>query len=252
LSVRRTVLVTGGARRLGAAIVRRLAEDGHRPVIHCNRSRGEADALAAEVGGVVVQADLGEPAGADALIAAAREAAGAPIDALVNNASAFEFDHPPAVDRALFARLQAVNATTPIALACALAGQDDLSRGSVVNLLDQKLANLNPDFFSYTCGKASLAAATPMLARALGPRVTVNAVSPGLTLPSADQTDEEFAAVASQNLLERPVGTDAVAAAVAFLLEAHGVTGQNLFVDGGQRFLKRDRDVMFDRDRVGG
>ncbi len=110
-------------------------------------------------------------------------------------------------------------------LASALARQD-IARGWVVNLLDQKLANLNPDYFSYTCAKAALAAATPMLAQALGPRIAVNAVAPGLTLPSDDQTDEEFAAVASLNLLGRPVGAERVADAVAYLIGSSGVHGQ--------------------------
>jgi len=250
--VRRTVLVTGGAKRLGAAIVRRLSVDGHRVVVHCHSSQDEAQALAKEVHGAVVQADLADPAGAAPLIASARGAAGGPVDALVNSASAFEFDRPETMDPGLFARLQAINAGTPAALASAVAAQPDVVDGSVVNLLDQKLANLNPDFFSYTCAKAALASATAMLAQALAPRIAVNAVSPGLTLPSGDQSADEFAAVGSQNLLQRPVGAAAVAEAVAFLIGARGLTGQNLFVDCGQRFVKRTSDVMFDRERARG
>lgn len=248
----RTVLVTGGGKRLGAAIVRRLAADGHRVVIHFHQSASEAHALAAAIDGAVVCADLADMTAAPRLIDAAREAVGGPVDALVNNASAFEFDRPPGMDAGLFARLLAINAGMPAALACALAAQEDVDTGAVVNLLDQKLANPNPDFFSYTCAKAALAAATTMLAQALAPRINVNAVSPGLTLPSGDQSAAEFARVASRNLLGRPVGADNVAAAVAYLIGASGVTGQNLFVDGGQRFVKRDGDVMFDRERARG
>src|SRR3546814_10192753 len=112
-------------------------------------------------------------------------------------------------------------------------------------ILDQKLANLNPDFFSYTRPKAALEAATTMLAQSLAPRVRVNAVSPGLTLPSFDQTAAEFATVARENLLQRPIDAEAIGDAVAYLLEAPSVTGQNLFVDNGQRFLPRTSDVMF-------
>ena len=248
----RAVLVTGGAKRLGAAIVRQLAAEGHHVVIHCHASRDEAHALANEVGGAVVQADLSDPAAAAALIASAREAAGGPVDGLVNSASAFEFDRPEKMDADLFARLQAINAGSPAALASALVAQADVVDGSVVNLLDQKLANLNPDFFSYTCAKAALASATVMLAQALAPRVAVNAVSPGLTLPSGDQSADEFAAVGAQNLLQRPVGASAVADAVAFLIGGRGLTGQNLFVDCGQRFVKRTSDVMFERERARG
>jgi NAD(P)-dependent dehydrogenase (short-subunit alcohol dehydrogenase family) len=242
----RTVLVTGAARRLGAAIARRLAGDGHRVVIHYGTSREEAEALAAELNGTSVGGDLADLAGIDRLFGRACAAAGGPIDALVNSASAFAYDGPPRVDPALFARLAAVNAGAPVLLASALARQG-IADGAVVNLLDQKLANLNPDFFSYTCAKAALAAATPMLAQALGPGIAVNAVSPGLTLPSADQTAAEFDEVASRNLLGRPVGAERVADAVAFLLTARGITGQTIHVDAGQRFVPSGRDVMFDR-----
>lgn len=246
----RTVLVTGGVRRLGAAIVRRLASDGHALVIHHRWSEAEAEALAVELRATgalaaTVGGDLADPGGIDDLWVRAREAAGGPIYGLVNSASAFEFDRPPVVDPALMVRLVAINLTAPVLLACALAAQDDLADGSVVNILDQKVANLNPDFFSYSCGKIGLAGATTMLAQALGPRVRVSAVAPGLTLPSGDQSEAEFAAVASRNLLRRPVGADAVADAVAYLIGSHGVNGQNIYVDAGQRFLPRDGDVMF-------
>ena len=245
--MKRTILVTGGGRRLGAVIVRRLARDGHHVVIHQHDRHGGAADLAAELDAATVTGDLAELDSIGALFAAARDAAGGPIDGLVNSASAFVFDTPPAIDPALFARLGAINGGAPALLAGALAAQDDIVDGSVVNILDQKVANPNPDFFSYSCAKMALAGATGMLAQAFAPRVAVNAVSPGLTLPSGDQTEEEFAAVASINLLQRPVGAGAVADAVAYLLRSRGVTGQNLFVDCGQRFLPRARDVMFER-----
>ena len=247
--VPRTVLVTGGAKRLGAAIVKRLAADGRRLVIHHGASRAEARALAAEVGGVAVGCDLADADAVDALVDRAAQAAGAPIDGLVNSASRFEFDRPPTFDAALFGQLHRVNLSAPVRLACAMAEQADVGDAAVVNILDQKVANLNPDFFSYSCTKIALEGATTMLAQALGPRVRVNAVSPGLTLASGDQSDGEFARAASKNLLRRPVGAEAVADAVAFLIGARGITGQNLFVDCGQRFLPRGGDVMFeDRD----
>lgn len=243
----RTVLVTGGAKRLGAAIVRAVAAAGHRVVIHYRRSATEAERLAAEIGAAGTMAgDLGDTAAAAGMIARARSVAGGPITGLVNSASSFEFDRPEAVDPALAARLYAVNCTAPLLLAGALAEQAELKDGAVVNLLDQKVANLNPDFFSYTCAKLALAGATEMLAQAFAPRLRVNAVSPGLTLPSADQSEAEFAEAARKNLLERPVGAEAVAAAVVWLLEAPSVTGQNLYVDAGQRFLRRRGDVMFE------
>jgi NAD(P)-dependent dehydrogenase (short-subunit alcohol dehydrogenase family) len=246
--VRRTVLVTGGSRRVGAAIVRALAGAGHRVVIHHHQPHDDdAAALANELDPageriVTVAGDLADPI---AIFRAAREAMHGTIDGLVNCASVFEFDRPPAFDPALLATLTATNLSAPLALACELAKQEGLDDGAVVNLLDQKVANLNPDFFSYTCTKIALEGATTMLAHALAPRVRVNAVSPGLTLPSGDQSEAEFAAVASENLLRRPVPIDEIARAVEYLLTAPAITGQNLFVDNGQRFLKRDGDVMF-------
>lgn len=242
----RTILVTGGAKRLGAVIARAAAAAGHRVVIHHGRSEGAARALAAEIGAAgIVAGDLVDGAAIGALFARARAVAGSPIDGLVNSASSFAFDRPEAIDVSLAARLYAINCTAPLLLAGALAAQD-IADGAVVNLLDQKVANLNPDFFSYTCAKVALAGATTMIAQAFAPRVRVNAVSPGLTLPSGDQSEAEFAAASRKNLLERPVGADNVAAAVLWLLDAPSVTGENLFVDAGQRFLKRDGDVMFE------
>ena len=241
-----TVLVTGGAKRLGAAIARAVAAAGARVVIHYGRSAAEAEALAAELDGATVQGDLADTAGAAALFARARAAAGGPIAGLVNSASMFEYDRPEGIDPVLAARLHAVNAVTPALLAAALAAQDDVDDGAVVNLLDQKLANPNPDFFSYSLSKYALAGATEMLAQALAPRVRVNAVAPGITLPSGDQSEADFAAVARDNLLRRPVGAANVAEAVVYLLGARSVTGQTLYVDAGQRFVKRDGDVMFE------
>jgi NAD(P)-dependent dehydrogenase (short-subunit alcohol dehydrogenase family) len=247
----RTVLVTGGSRRLGAVIVRALAAAGHRVVIHHHHAQDEdATALARALDPAgqriaTVTGDLGAPGAAKAILDAARIGIGGPIDGLVNCASVFEFDRPPAFDPALLDSLMAVNLSAPVALACALAEQDGLEDGAVVNLLDQKVANLNPDFFSYTCTKVALAGATTMLAQALAPRIRVNAVSPGLSLPSGDQTEEEFRAVASENLLQRPVPVAEIGRAVEYLLTCPAITGQNIFIDNGQHFLKRDGDVMF-------
>lgn len=243
----RTVLVTGAARRLGAAIARHLAGEGWRVAIHHLHSADDADALSAELpGSTVLSGDLADPATAATLVAQARIALGGPLTAVVNSASLFEYDTPPAIDAASLRQHGAVNLDAPVLLASALAAQDDLAEGAVVNVLDQKVANLNPDFFSYSCAKVALGGATTMLAQALGPRVRVNAVSPGLSLPSADQSDAEFAEAASKNLLRRPVDPRDIARAVAFLLTAAGVHGQNVFVDCGQRFIPRERDVMFD------
>lgn len=244
--IRRTVLVTGAAKRLGAAIARRLVADGHRVVIHYNGSVEDAAALAAELNAPMVQGDLSDLSDVEALFTRTRAAAGGPINGLVNSASAFEFDRPPHTDAGLMARLYAINAAAPALLASALARQDDVADGAVVDILDQKLANPNPDFFAYSCAKFALAGANMMLAQGLGPRIAVNAVAPGLTLQSGDQSDEEFAAASVKNLLGRPIGAAAVAEAVSFLLTARGISGQTLYVDCGQHFCRRDGDVMFE------
>jgi NAD(P)-dependent dehydrogenase (short-subunit alcohol dehydrogenase family) len=241
-----TVLITGGGKRLGAAIARGCAAAGWRVVLHYGQSRAAADALAAELGGLAVQGDLADPAAPARIMAEARAGLDGPVSALVNSASEFTFDDPARFDPALLAHLTQVNLAAPLALARELAGQADLTAGAIVNLLDQKVANPNPDYLSYTCTKHGLAAATELLAQAFAPRVRVNAVSPGLTLKSGEQSDAEFEQVARANLLARPVGADAIAEAVVYLLGATSVTGQNLFVDSGQRFVKRDGDVMFD------
>ena len=239
--------MTGAVRRIGAVIARHLAARGWRVAIHHHHSPEEARALAAELDGAcVVTGDLACAETAPHLIAGVREAFGVPLMALVNNASLFSYDRPPITEAAALREHMAVNLDAPVLLASALVAQDDLAAGAVVNILDQKIANLNPDFFSYSCGKIALAGATPMLAQALGPRIRVNAVSPGLSLPSLDQSEAEFRAVASENLLRRPVDVSAIAEAVDFLLTARGIHGQNIFVDNGQHFLPRDSDVMFE------
>lgn len=243
--------MTGAVRRIGAVIARHLAARGWRVAIHHHHSPDEAGALAAELGAekggaCVVTGDLASAETAPGLVAGVREAFGVPLMALVNNASLFSYDRPPITKAAALPEHMGVNLNAPVLLASALAAQDDLAAGAVVNILDQKIANLNPDFFSYSCGKIALAGATAMLAQALGPRIRVNAVSPGLSLPSLDQSEAEFRAVASENLLRRPVEVSAIAKAVDFLLTARGIHGQNIFVDNGQHFLPRDSDVMFE------
>ena len=247
----RTVLVTGAAKRLGAVIARQLAGVGWRVAIHHLHSADDAEALSTDLpGSIVLAGDLSAADTPSELVAAARSGFGAPLTAVVNSASLFEYDTPPDLTAASLRRHHAVNLEAPVLLASGLAAQDDLADGAVVNILDQKLANPNPDFFSYSCAKFALGGATTMLAQALGPRIRVNAVSPGLSLPSADQTEAEFAEAASKNLLRRPVDPHGIARAVAYLLDARGVRGQNVFVDCGQHFLPRTRDVMFE-SRIG-
>jgi NAD(P)-dependent dehydrogenase (short-subunit alcohol dehydrogenase family) len=244
------VLVTGASRRIGAGIARHLGARGWAVAVHHHASPDEAEAVAAAIrddGGTActISGELEDSATPPALIEAAREGLGGPIDALVNNASLFAWDTYALKDYALLDTHMRVNLGAPVALASALAAQGDLAEGAVVNLLDQKIGNLNPDFFTYSCSKIALAGATDMLAQALAPRIRVNAVSPGLTLPSLDQSEAEFAETCGENLLRRRVALDDIAATVAHLLECGSITGQNIYVDCGQHLVRSDGDVMF-------
>ncbi|NWG93193.1 MAG: SDR family oxidoreductase, partial [Parvularculaceae bacterium] len=173
--------------------------------------------------------------------------AGGRLDALVNNASTFAFNKATTFMVDDWRRDETVNLLTPILLARAFAaGLPQSASGAVVNILDQKIWNLNADFFTYTMSKIGLEGATRLLARALAPAVRVNAVAPGLTLPSGRQTQEEFAAVAGKyNLMRRPIDIEAIAGAVSFLLSNDAVTGQTIIVDNGQHMVASDHDVMF-------
>nr|MCU0882153.1 SDR family NAD(P)-dependent oxidoreductase [Hyphomonadaceae bacterium] len=205
------ILVTGAAKRLGAVMVRALARPDRVIVIQTFSSRPQADELAAELSGqgtpvVVVAADLASDTAVRGLIDAAASAAGGPITGLVNNASVLDYDAPGAFDVPVFDEAMRINLKVPLMLADAFAARlPEGAQGRIVNILDQKLWNLNPDFYAYTCSKAGLQAATQMLAMALAPRIMVNAVAPGPVLVSYDQNDAEFDAMAALNPLARPI-----------------------------------------------
>ncbi len=230
----RTALVTGGARRLGAAIVRRLSAEGVRVAIHCHTSRAEADALAAETGGIVVQADLADEAAVQRLLPAAAAQLG-PIGLLVNNASTFERDEWHDATRTSWDQHLEPNLRAPFVLTQALAHQLPAeAEGAVVNLLDQRVWSLTPHFVSYTVSKAALWALTQQMALALAPRIRVNAVGPGPALPSPRQTAEQFARQCAGVPLRRGTSPEEVADAVMAILGLPAMTGQMIALDGGQ------------------
>ncbi len=240
----RTALITGGARRIGAAIARALARDGYAVVLHANRSRDEAERLAREIndgGGRagVVLADLADGSAVAALVPAA--AALGPLSLLVNNAGEFEPDDIVTLERARFARTIAVNLTAPLFLTQAFAAQAP-DGASIVNVIDQRVLRPTPRFFSYTLSKHALYAATSTMAQALAPRLRVNAVAPGPTLPSPRQSESEFAAQAAALPLQRGPTPDDVGAAVVYLAGATSVTGVTIAVDGGQHLAWRTPD----------
>lgn len=244
-------LITGAAQRLGRATALELARAGWGVVIHYNRSEHAARSAAEETraaGGaaVLVRADLNDAAERHGLIAKAVEAASAPLSALVNCAALFEHDTIDTLDEALLQRHMCVNTYTPAVLAREFAeALPEETHGVVVNFLDFKLANPYPDHFSYTLSKYALAGATDMLARALAPRVRVNAVAPGFVLPAPGQSEADYQRLHGDTPLTRGPTPEDVAGAVRFLIENQAVTGQTIYVDGGRRFVTHARDMGF-------
>jgi NAD(P)-dependent dehydrogenase (short-subunit alcohol dehydrogenase family) len=242
----RTAIVTGGAKRIGAALVRALAADGWTLMIHCRESCAEADALAAEIGGArIVAADLAEPDGADRVIAALADMP--PPALLVNSASRFAHDSFGDFDIAGWEAHMAANVRGPALLTRAFAQAVPEGAGAlVVNLLDAKLAHPNPDFFSYTVSKMAFAGLTELSARVLAERgIRVNAIAPSVTLVSGPQSRENFDAVHAMNALRRGVRVEEIVAALRFIIATPSLTGQTIMIDGGQRFLGLPRDVQF-------
>ncbi|MEO6387398.1 MAG: SDR family oxidoreductase [Croceibacterium sp.] len=251
---RPTVLVTGGAKRIGAAISRRFGAAGWHVVIHCNHSVTAAEALAAELPSAeVIRCDLADGDAAVAMIEAL--AAGTPDwRALVNSASIFIPDTVTKLDSATYSLAMQVNARTPAAMAQAYLGAARSAAGRrVIQVTDQKIANPNPDFFSYTMSKHALAATVPMLAMhvlslaegAAAPDDRIYALAPGAILASHDQDNAEAEVSHRMNLLRRRTGAGEVADAVFFLATGPLASGQTLFVDSGQHLLAQRRDVMY-------
>lgn len=250
-SDRPVALVTGAARRLGRAIALELGAQGWDLALHYRHSAGEAREVAAQLHALgaaahVFAADLEDEAACRALVPAVLARFGR-LHAVVNNASRFEHDDAATFGFAAMERHWRGNVGAPVLLAQALHAHRQAvgGQGCVVNLLDQKLWNPNPDHLSYTLSKAALECATTLLAQALAPRVRVCGVAPGLTLRSGDQTEAEFEAAHRLTPLGRGSSAEDIAQAVRFLLQAPAVTGTTLLVDGGQHLQPSARDVMF-------
>ncbi len=242
----RTALITGAGRRIGRAIALALADAGYAVVLHANRSRADAEQVAADITGKggrasVVLADLADPDAVRGVVPAA--AAQGPLTLLVNSASEFNFDDIATLDRDSFDRAMAVNLAAPLFLAQAFAAQaPDGADASIVNVVDQRVLKPTPRFLSYALSKSALHSATVMLAQGLAPKLRVNAVAPGPTLPSPRQTDAQFAAQAATLPLQQGPSPEDVAAAVLYLAQARSVTGVTIPVDGGQHVAWRTAD----------
>jgi len=240
----RTAIVTGGARRIGAALARALAADGWHLLLHCRRSIAAAEALAAELGNAgVVRAELADPEAAAAIMAALDGLP--PARLLINNASRFVHDGAADFTAEGWDEHLDVNLRAPALLSRAFAARAGAGPAAIVNLLDAKLAAPNPDFFSYTVSKFGLAALTDLTARAFAPAVRVCGIAPSVTLVSGPQSRDNFEAVHDLNALGRGVRLEEIVGALRFILATPSLTGQTIVLDGGQRFLALPRDVQF-------
>ncbi|HEY2481701.1 MAG TPA: SDR family oxidoreductase [Caulobacteraceae bacterium] len=241
-------LVTGAGRRIGAALAMAAGEAGYHVIVHYRASETEAAAVAGRVQAlgrraVTRPADLATPAECAGLV----EAAPGPLTLLVNSASLFEDESAGRFDLARYEAIMAVNLRAPLLLSHAMADALPAGRtGLIVNITDQRVWRLTPRFFSYTLSKAALWTATQTLAQALAPRIRVNAIGPGPTLPSPHQSPNAFAAQAAAVALERGPTPADIAAALAYLIDAVAVTGLMIAVDGGQHLAWRTPDTMYD------
>jgi NAD(P)-dependent dehydrogenase (short-subunit alcohol dehydrogenase family) len=252
----RVVLVTGAARRLGRVIALELARHGWDIALHYGRSRSDALATQREIQQLgrrceLFAADLSLAEQVETLVPDVLAKFGT-LDALVNSASRFEQDRPESFTNTNLLAHLGPNLAAPITLAQALhrhlaegSANKAFRRGVVVNLLDQKLYNLNPDFFSYTLSKAALQAATTMMAQALAPHLRCVGVAPGLTMPSHLQTAEDFARTQALSPLGRASQPEDIASAVLFALNNPAITGTSLLIDGGQHLQAQTRDFSF-------
>ena len=239
-SRRDVVLITGAARRIGRAIALDLAADGWHVAVHYRRSREDAEALAAGIvaaGGkaAAVPGDLADAADVARLVPRAAEALGAAPTCLINNASEFLLDSISSLTAETWDTHLDINLKAPVFLTQALARHlPDGVSGNVINIIDQRVWNLTPEFFSYTISKAGLWTATQTLAQALAPRIRVNAIGPGPVLQSVHQTPQDFAAEQESTLLKRGPSPEEIANAVRFILATPSMTGQMIALDAGQ------------------
>lgn len=234
-----TVLITGSARRIGRAIALDLAANGWQVCVHYRRSGEEAQALVEEIrrgGGAAaaLSADLAVYEEVQSLVLRCADTLGPPA-CLINNASEFLLDTIASMEPGTWDTHLDINLKAPVFLAKSLylALPDGVS-GNVINIIDQRVWKLTPEFFSYTISKAGLWTATRTLAQALAPRVRVNAIGPGPVLKSVHQTESDFAREAASTLLKKGPTPEEIAAAVRFILASPSLTGQMIALDGGQ------------------
>lgn len=244
----KTVLITGGAKRLGRAMAMTLGKAGWSVAVHYNQSQAEAEDTVAAlhesgVHAAALEADLQSEEDTQRLIARANAAVG-PLTALINNASVFEGDVVSTVTRMSWDRHMETNLRAPLVLSQNFAEQlPSHSEGAIINLLDQRLFKPTPQFLSYGVSKAGLHWLTRVLAQALAPRIRVNAVAPGPTLRNARQSEAHFRRQQASTILGHGASPEDVCAAVTYLLQARAVTGQTIAADGGQHLIWQTADI---------
>lgn len=252
-------LVTGAGRRLGRAMAIYLGQRGYDVALHYAASRNDAEILAAELAAmgrkaVTLRADLLIEAQVETLIAKAAKGLGGPLTLLVNNASIFEHDSFASATRASWDRHIESNLRAPFVLSQAFAAQapraatdsagEPLAQALIINMIDQRVHKLTPEFFSYTIAKMGLWAMTRTGAQALAPHVRVNAIGPGPTLQGARQTEAAFAKQRQSTLLARGANPADITAALGYFIDAPAVTGQMIAVDAGQHLAWETPDVV--------
>ena len=254
-----TALVTGAAKRLGRAMALYLAERGYDVAVHYAGSATEAEAVAEDIRSkgrkaVTVQADLTVEADMQSLVPRATEALGAPLEVLINNASIFEYDTLESATRTSWDRHLESNLRAPFVLTQAFAAQapdaeidaagEPRARALIINMIDQRVRKLTPEFMTYTLAKTALWTLTQTSAQGLAPHVRVNAIGPGPTLQGARQTADHFARQRAATIMGRGAGPDDIIGALGYFLDAKAVTGQLLCVDGGQHLGWQTPDVL--------
>ncbi len=252
-------LVTGAGRRLGRAMALYMAGRGYDVAVHYATSKAEAQSVVDEIlamgcKAVAIQADLLDENAVQALLPAVAEALGGPVTCLINNASIFEYDTIETATRASWDRHLESNLRAPFVLTQAMAAQglaaqvdargEPVAAGLVVNMIDQRVRKLTPEFMTYTLAKMGLWALTRTAAQALAPDIRVNAIGPGPTLKGARQSEAHFDAQRRATVLNRGADEGDITAALGYLLDARSVTGQLICVDGGQHLGWQTPDVL--------
>ena len=252
-------LVTGAGKRLGREMALYLARRGYDVAVHYASSRKDAEALAKEITelgrkAVALRADLLIETQVEKLIGSAVQGLGGPLTVLINNASVFEYDNIMTATRKSWDRHMESNLRAPFVLMQGFAAQvpepgpdtsgEPVAQGLIVNMIDQRIHKLTPEFSSYTIAKMGLWALTQTAAQALAPQIRVNAIGPGPTLQGARQSDSHFARQRAATVLKRGANPADITAALGFFLDSPGVTGQLIAVDGGQHLAWQTPDVL--------